>query len=210
MKVGYIRISSVSQHPKIQRDALESAGCDEIYTDIALSDDDECPEFVRMIGHLKKGDTVVVWRIDRLGEKTKKQLQIVLDFEARGIGFISLEDEIDTTTTNGSLSFRESMKWAFNSNLEPGTAIIYLWLKGYGHLRIEKCKTGIHDLDEIAAQVIGRVGCTSQEGYPGFDIAAYLIDAFGGEIERIEYGPIPDPITGSLEIPQQPDTEPLI
>ena len=58
MKVGYVRISSVSQRPKLQRDSLEKFGCKEIYTDIA-SDEEEYPELTRMLGQLKKEDIVV-------------------------------------------------------------------------------------------------------------------------------------------------------
>lgn len=208
MKVGYIRISSVSQRPKTQREALEKAGCVKIYADITTGDE-ECPEMTRMLGHLKQGDTVVVWRIDRLGPDTKRQLQFALNFEARGIGFISLEDEIDTTTEDGSLSFKSNLRWALNYNLPPNTAIIYLWLKDYGHIKIENCKTGIASLDKIAEQFIDRTGCIYEEGYPGFDIATFFIDAFGGEIERIEYGPVSHHKTDALEIPPQPDTESL-
>ena len=188
MIVGYVRISSVSKRPKLQRDALEKFGCKQIFTDIS-SDDDECPERTRMLGHLRKGDIVVVWRLDRLAHESKQQLQLALSLEERGIYLISLEDGIDTRTPGGSLKFKKSMRWALNNGLPAGTAVIYAWLQGYGHIKIENCRTGIPDLDEIADKALDLVGNGSIGSYPGFDLATCLIDAFGGEIERIEYGP---------------------
>lgn len=188
MKVGYVRISSVSQRPKLQRDSLEKFGCKKIYTDIA-SDEDEYPELTRMLGHLKKEDIVVVWRLDRLAHDSKRQLQLALSLEERGIYLISLEDGINTTTSAGGSKFKKSMRWALNNGLPAGTAVIYAWLKGYGHIKIENCKTGISDLDKIAEKALNLIGCDKMDSYPGFDLATYLIDAFGGEIERIEYGP---------------------
>jgi len=191
MKIGYIRISSVSERPKLQHDTLRKFGCEKLFTDVACGDE-ECPELTRMLGQIKAGDTVVVWRLDRLAHDTKRQLQLTLNFEARDIGFISIEDNIDTTTSGGGSSFRKTMRWAQNNTLPKGTAVIYVWLKGYGHVKIEKCKTGKPDLDELAEKAMTIAGCTQDEDYPGFDIATYLIDTFGGEIERIEYGPLPD------------------
>ncbi len=188
MKIGYVRISSVSKRPRLQRDSLEKFGCEQIYTDIS-SDDEECPERTRMLGHLKKGDIVVVWRLDRLAHDSKQQLQLALSIEERGIYLVSLEDNIDTRTPGGSLQFKKSMRWALNNGLPAGTAVIYAWLEGYGHIKIENCRTGISDLDEIADKALDLVGSDSFGSYPGFDLATCLIDAFGGEIERIEYGP---------------------
>jgi hypothetical protein len=189
MKIGYYRVATVSQTPKIQRDALEQFGCEQFFADISPHEADEQSELNRLLGHMKAGDVLVVWRMDRLCSRMRKLFQIMEYLEARGLDFVSLEDGFDTRAGDGWHGFKSALKWSFNEQLPAGTARIYIWLDGgYGHVRIERGKTGNDELDEIANEAVKVKGCLPENGYPGFDVANCLIDAFGGEILRVEYG----------------------
>lgn len=192
MKIGYIRVSSVSQRPKLQHDALEAFGCKRLYADISVDDNYEQPELMRMLGHLKQGDIVVVWHIDCLSMSRRRLFQLIESFEDRGVGFVSLQDDIDTTVTGGMKFLRKFLKWFHNEEIPAGTALVYARIEGYGDIKIEKCRTGIDDLDRVIEEGVKLIGCDPEEGYPGLDAANCLIDVFGGEILRVEYGPLPD------------------
>jgi len=191
MKIGYIRISSVSQLPKLQHDALEAYGCRRFYADISVEDKKEQPELTRMLGHLKPGDLVVIRQMDRLCHSRRRLFQVVDYFEAKGVGLVSIEDDLDTTAPGGMESLRNFLRWSQNDAIPPGTALVFLRVDGFGDVRIERCKTGIDELDQIIEAGAKLTGCDPEESYPGLDAAACLIDAFGGEILRVEYGPLP-------------------
>lgn len=189
MKLGYTRISHIGQLPKQERGALESCGCKEIYADIDSGDPTEQPELVRLLGHLKPQDTIVVTKLNRLSFFTDKLIKIIEGLEKRQVQIVSLDEDLDTRTEHGWKELKKTLRWSVNEELPDGTAIIYLWLDcGYGHVKIQNCKTGIEELDKIAEEAVKLVGCGEETGYPGFDVANWLIDVFGGEIERIEYG----------------------
>ena len=192
VKIGYIRVSSVGQRPKLQHDALEAFGCKRLYADLSVDDNNEQPELIRMLGHLKPGDIVVVWQIDRLSSSRRRLFQVIESFENREVGFVSLQDNLDTTIAGGMKSLRKFLQWFHNKNIPAGTALIYARIKGYGDVKIEKCRSGIVDLDKVIEEGVKLIGCDPEEGYPGLDAANCLIDVFGGEILRVEYGPLPD------------------
>ena len=101
MRIGYARVSTLDQTPAMQRDALKEAGCDRIFTDHGVSGTVTArPGLDRA---LKAGDTLVVWRLDRLGRSLSHLVQIVAELGERGVNFRSLSDPIDTGSAGGRL-----------------------------------------------------------------------------------------------------------
>ncbi len=103
--IGYSRVSTSDQDASLQIDALRAAGCKQIFTDEYSGIKASRPEIDRLLDHLREGDTVVVWRLDRLGRSLKNLLELVATFEERGVGFRSIEDSIDTSSANGRFFF---------------------------------------------------------------------------------------------------------
>jgi hypothetical protein len=191
MKVGYINVSALGRSPKLQRDALEDFGCSHLFTDLDVEDEHDQPELGRLLGHLKAGDTVAVCRLESMCHSRRRLFQIIDLLEAKSVGIVSLEDGLDTTVSGRFDSVREFLRWSQNDSVPTGKAIVFLRINGYGDVKIEECRTGIADLDKIIDTGAKLTGCDPEEGYPGLDAAACLIDAFGGEILRVEYGPVP-------------------
>jgi len=102
--LGYCRVSTADQNQELQVDALTAAGCDRILTDHASGKLEHRPALDAMLGLLRPGDTVVVWRLDRLGRSVKHLLEMVALLESRGVGLKSLHESIDTTTPTGRLT----------------------------------------------------------------------------------------------------------
>ena len=105
MKLGYARVSTKDQHLELQIDALTKAGCEKIYQDIASGARTERPALNEMINHLRPGDVLVIWKLDRLGRSLNHLIGLVNDLMKKNIGLQSLHDPIDTTTAQGRLSF---------------------------------------------------------------------------------------------------------
>src|SRR3954469_6697859 len=105
MLIGYARVSSLDQTLALQQDALSAAGCQEIYTDTVSGSVTERPGLTNALSHLRSGDTLVVWRLDRLGRSLPHLIETVRQLQAQGIGFRSLQEQIDTTTSGGKLVF---------------------------------------------------------------------------------------------------------
>lgn len=103
--LGYARVSTTEQNASLQHDALKAAGCIKIFTDKASGSLDRRPQLDRLLDQLRRGDTVVVWRLDRLGRSLKHLIQIVEDLAEAGVGFKSLTEGMDTTTAGGKLIF---------------------------------------------------------------------------------------------------------
>ena len=103
--IGYARVSTTDQNAELQVDALTKAGCSRVFTDKASGSLASRPQLDRMLDHLREGDVVVVWRLDRLGRSLKNLLALVEDLKERGVGFRSLTESIDTTTSGGKLVF---------------------------------------------------------------------------------------------------------
>ena len=103
--LGYARVSTLDQDPALQTDALDAAGCWRVWTDKASGKLDRRPQLDKVLDQLRPGDTLVVWRLDRLGRSMKHLIAVVADLEERGIGFRSLTENIDTTTPTGKLIF---------------------------------------------------------------------------------------------------------
>jgi DNA invertase Pin-like site-specific DNA recombinase len=105
MKIGYARISTRDQNADLQRDALSAVGCERIYSDTASGAKAERPELDRMLADVRPGDVVTIWKLDRLGRSLRHLLELAADLSGRGIGLMSLNDPIDTTTAQGRLVF---------------------------------------------------------------------------------------------------------
>jgi DNA invertase Pin-like site-specific DNA recombinase len=105
MLIGYARVSTHEQTLNLQRDALEKAGCTKIYTDTASGAKAERKGLDEALAYVRKGDTLVVWRLDRLGRSLPHLITTMTSLEERGIGFKSLTENIDTTTSGGKLIF---------------------------------------------------------------------------------------------------------
>ena len=107
MNVGYARVSTGDQNLDLQKDALRIAGCEDnkIFTDKLSGTKDDRPGLGEALTYLRPGDTLVVWRLDRLGRSLSHLITLTTELEARGVGFKSLQEGIDTTTSGGKLVF---------------------------------------------------------------------------------------------------------
>jgi DNA invertase Pin-like site-specific DNA recombinase len=105
MLIGYARISTQDQTLDLQRDALQHAGCERIFTDTVSGSKAERPGLDVALEQLRSGDVLVVWRLDRLGRSLPHLIETIRALSERGIGFKSLTEQIDTTSPSGKLIF---------------------------------------------------------------------------------------------------------
>ena len=106
MEIGYVRVSTNEQRVDLQIQALKLAGCDKIYTDKGISGKtDNRPGLKNALGALKKGDTLIVWRLDRLGRSLPSLIELVDSLGKDGVDFKSLTEGFDTTSISGKLVF---------------------------------------------------------------------------------------------------------
>src|SRR4051794_26801157 len=105
MIVGYARVSTTDQTLDLQLDALTKAGCGKIFTDTASGAKAERKGLEEAISYVRSGDTIAVWRLDRLGRSLQHLIETIGALDARNIGFKSLTENIDTTTSGGKLIF---------------------------------------------------------------------------------------------------------
>ncbi len=103
--LGYARVSTGAQDLALQRDALNAAGCLRIFEDTASGALDDRPQLSSLLDDLREGDTLVVWRLDRLGRSLRHLIDTVTALADRGVGFRSLRESIDTTTPGGRQVF---------------------------------------------------------------------------------------------------------
>lgn len=137
MRVGYARISQEHSDPSAQVGALEQAGCESVFQEAVSNRKADRPELAACIQSLRKGDTLVVWRLDRLGRSLQELVSILNDIHAKGVGFQSLTEDIDTNSRNGKLVYH-----------------IFQCLADFErNLIVERTKTGL-----VAARARGRKG----------------------------------------------------
>src|SRR3954470_18560593 len=105
MLIGYARVSTLDQTLALQQDALTQAGCEHLYTDTVSGSVTDRPGLANALSHLRTGDTLVVWRLDRLGRSLSHLIETVRQLQDQGVGFRSLQEQIDTTTSGGKLVF---------------------------------------------------------------------------------------------------------
>jgi DNA invertase Pin-like site-specific DNA recombinase len=137
MQIGYARVSTADQTLALQKDVLTAPRCAPIYTDTMSGTKDRRSGLEQALAHLCAGDTLVVWRLDRLGRSLKHLIDTIQDLEQRGVGFKSLTENIDTTTPGGKLIFH-----IFGSLAEFERALI-----------VERTQAGL-----TAARACGRKG----------------------------------------------------
>lgn len=108
LRIGYARVSTDDQDLSLQMDALNKAGCERIYSEVASSRRTiPCrPQLDECLRSIRDGDTLTVWRLDRLGRSLTELIQIVNDLHARGVAFESLTEHIDTSSAAGTLTFQ--------------------------------------------------------------------------------------------------------
>jgi len=104
MKIGYARVSTQDQNLELQLTELERYGCDKIYQE-KKSAVKERPELEKMYNQLRTGDVLIVWKLDRLGRSLRHLVNLIESFREKGVQFISLNDNIDTTSSQGRLMF---------------------------------------------------------------------------------------------------------
>jgi len=105
MKVGYARVSTLEQNLDLQIDALKKEGCERIITDELSGSIINRPGLAKLKEQLRPKDTLVVWRLDRLGRSLRHLVELVNDFNEQEIGFKSLHETIDTSSSTGKLTF---------------------------------------------------------------------------------------------------------
>lgn len=105
MIIGYSRFSTLDQNPALQLDALAGAGCQQIFQEQATGKLRARPELVACLSSLRQGDTLAVWKLDRLARSLKDLVEIVDDLNNRGVGFQSVTEAIDTVGSGGQLAF---------------------------------------------------------------------------------------------------------
>ena len=105
MLVGYARVSTLDQKPAFQLNALKATGCKRIFTEKASGAQRDRPELKAALAYLRQGDTLVVWKLDRLARSMRQLIETVEDLQARGIELRSLTESIDTATAGGRLVF---------------------------------------------------------------------------------------------------------
>ena len=105
MKIGYARVSTQEQDLALQLDSLAKEGCEKIFQEKASGAQRDRPELKAALDYMRKGDTLVVWKIDRLARSIKQLIETIESFQERGIGLKSLQDPIDTSSPSGKLVF---------------------------------------------------------------------------------------------------------
>jgi DNA invertase Pin-like site-specific DNA recombinase len=105
MLIGYARVSTDDQNLDLQRDALQAAGCERVFEDMVSGARPDRTGLATLMSMLRAGDTVVIWRLDRLGRSLKNLIELVERLEAAKVGLRSLQENIDTTSSGGKLVF---------------------------------------------------------------------------------------------------------
>lgn len=103
MLIGYARVSTQDQSLNLQLDALTKSGCQEVFEDQVSGSKEKREGLDKLLKFVRRGDTVVVWKLDRLGRSLKHLIELIQLFNDKGVGFKSLQENIDTTTASGKL-----------------------------------------------------------------------------------------------------------
>src|SRR5690554_7307056 len=105
MIIGYARVSTQDQNPQLQRDALEEAGCEQVFEERVTATKRERPELQACLRTLRAGDTLGVWKLDRLARSLRDRVELIPERNERGVGFGTLTEPIDTTSAGGRRGF---------------------------------------------------------------------------------------------------------
>lgn len=105
MIYGYARVSTKDQVLNLQIDALKNAGCQKIFNEVAKGAKADRPEWLKLLSEIQKGDTLIVWKLDRMGRSLHHLIKVVNDLIAKGVDIISIQDPLNTTSAQGRLIF---------------------------------------------------------------------------------------------------------
>ena len=105
MKYGYARVSTKDQVLNLQMDALQTACCHKIFYEVAKGARADRPEWLKLLEEIQKGDTLIVWKLDRMGRSLHHLIKVVNDLIAKGVDIISIQDPLNTTSAQGRLIF---------------------------------------------------------------------------------------------------------
>lgn len=105
MFIGYARVSTDDQNLDLQKDALNNAGCSKVYEDHMSGAKADRPGLAEVLEYARRGDVIVVWRLDRLSRSLKDLMEMVSQLDVRGIGLKSIHEAIDTSSSTGKLVF---------------------------------------------------------------------------------------------------------
>ena len=105
MKIGYARVSTEEQNLDAQMDALKKEGCDQIFSEKITGYKADRQELIKALSYVREGDTLVVWKLDRLGRTLKQLIEFMEELKKRGVHFKSIQDSIDTSTATGTFFF---------------------------------------------------------------------------------------------------------
>ncbi len=106
IKIGYARVSTFDQNLDLQIDALKKEGCKQIFTDKISGVKSQKPNFDKLLEYAREGDTIVVWKLDRLGRSTVQLIELMEELKKKNIHVKSLNESIDTSTATGTLFFQ--------------------------------------------------------------------------------------------------------
>lgn len=166
--VGYARVSTAEQNPDLQIAALKAAGCAKIFSDAQSGAKSDRPGLAEAMAYLRAGDTLVVWKLDRLGRSLSHLVEVIEDLRKRDIGFRSLTESIDTTTSSGLLIFHI---FAALAQFERGL-ILERTLAGLAAARARGAKPGRKAV--VKADHIKRALAMREKGYSVRYIASVL------------------------------------
>lgn len=164
MKVGYARVSTDDQNLDLQVDALVAAGCKRIFQEKASGTAASRPEFDRMREFIHEGDTLVVWKLDRVGRSTKQLVDFLDDLRREGIEFVSLKDGFDTQTPVGKMMY----------------TVIAAMAEFEHDLIVERTNAGL-----AAARARGRMGGRPKVDQKAIEIALRMYDSKDYSIQEI-------------------------
>ena len=105
MLIGYARVSTLDQDLALQRQALKAAGCERIFEEAASGAKADRPQLARVLDHMRAGDTLVVWKLDRLARSLQQLIETVAALDGKQVQLRSLTEQIDTSTPSGRLTF---------------------------------------------------------------------------------------------------------
>ncbi|WP_297462955.1 recombinase family protein [Ferrovum sp.] len=177
MRIGYARVSTQDQHPELQLDALTAVGCEQIFQEKVSGKDKDRPELDTCLKVLRTGDTLIVWRLDRLGRSLKDLVEIVHTLEARGVSFQSLTESIDTSNAGGKLVFHVFAALAeFERNLIRERTIAGLTAaRARGRMGGRRVKMSKADVRKAAAMLLDPL-MTKTEVAKHFDVTRVTLN----------------------------------
>jgi DNA invertase Pin-like site-specific DNA recombinase len=178
MRIGYARVSTQDQNSGLQIDALNAAGCEQLFQEKASGKDRVRPELETCLKVLRSGDSLVVWRLDRLGRSLKDLVEIVTSLEKRGVGFVSLTENVDTVSAGGKLVFHLFAALAeFERNLIRERTIAGLSAaRARGRKGGRKVKLEKSDVRKAAAMLLDPL-MTKTEVAQHFGVSRVTLDA---------------------------------